>query len=477
MRVLFLLQRAEAWGNVASVWRQMERDAAFRPTVWVLPCNAEDAQLSARRLPQHRAVLDAEGVPYVEWDPTLRLVPGQFDVVIFTHPYDRERPRALWFDRVRACVPRIVYIPYGLTVGAGAKNLRLQFAQPMQRGADLIVARSDAERAMYKRYCPAGDAHVHVLGHPRFDRLLSELHKSHASTLRHRIAGRVAILWSSHFSFGHRYSQSSNFSTFDLLGPEVFAHFARHRDRLCLIWRPHPALLPTLSEQALLLPEQLPALQAELDALGIVLDTQADHLPAFSVSDAMISDPGSFLFDYLAMARPLLPLLNPEGEALNEEATALARACGGTGHFDDVVDFIEAVAQGRIAHERYAQLQQEHLPLLDGHAGERVVAALRGQLPPQTTAYGLPASGCGTHGISHAPRCHVSAPGPRLDEVAMPPILTSVLDGLRRIRDEKAAESRTRKLIRRLLNRGRTAAGETIKQMPWVMELLSRARR
>lgn len=467
LRVLFLLQRPEAWGNVGSIWRAMAADPGFKPVVWLLPYNAEDLELSSRRLPLHRELLAAKGVQWVEWTPDMQLLAGQFDVAIFTHPYDRERPRALWFDRVRACVPKIVYVPYGLSVGAGFKNLRLQFAQPLQIGADLVVARSPAEKAMYARYCPAGDRKVQVLGHPRFDRLLAELQSINDPALAARIGGRLAFLWNSHFSFGHHYSQSSNFSSFDLIGPELLDYFAARQTSLCLLWRPHPALFPELIKQGLLTQEQLPVLRAELDVLGIVLDEQADHLPAFAYSQALISDPGSFWIEYQATGKPLMPLINPEGEPLNQEAQSLLSACGAASGFDAVQRFIESVAEDTLDRTRYDRLREHHLPLLDGHSGLRVCAALRGQ---DVTAVvgnsptGLRGKSPHSKPLSRAELLPVSG-------VMMPPVVARLQAGLRQIRAEKLAQPGWQKTCRRQFNRVRTTVGEMVKQMAWLVHI------
>ena len=471
LRVLFLLQRPEAWGNVASIWRAMKKNSAFAPVAWLLPYNAENRALSALRLPAHRALLASQGVPWLEWSDGMLLEHGQFDIAFFTHPYDRERPHALWFDRVRSRVPKTVYVPYGLSVGAGAKNLRLQFAQPLQIGVDLIIARSFAEKSMYAKYCPAGDARVQVLGHPRFDRLLESIKTLDVSALQARIGKRIAILWNSHFSFGHRFSQSSNFSTFDVLGPELLDYLVDQRQSLCLLWRPHPGLFPELLRQGLLMEAQLPVLRIELDKLGIVLDEQADHLPAFVCSHAMVSDPGSFLFEYLATGKPFLPLINPEGEPLNEEASSLVAACGAASDFERVQHFIVAVANGNIPYERYAALRDQHLPMLDGNAGVRICAALLEEEIKTTEevvcGYSLRGNAWNLPSVSKQP----SAP---LTTIRMPPVLAQLQAELRKIRHEKALESSLRKWTRAKLNRGRTAVGEHIKKMPWLMALLGR---
>lgn len=473
IRVLFLLQRPEAWGNVASLWRAMANDSEFEPVAWLLPYNAEDMPLSIGRLQLHKRLLASQGVSWVEWEAGLHLAAEQFDVAIFTHPYDRERPRSLWFDRVRACVSKIIYVPYGLSVGAGAKNLRLQFAQPLQIGADLIVARSPAEKAMYARYCPAGDSKVQVLGHPRFDRLLEGLRATDVSGLNKRIGNRTAILWNSHFSFGHRFSQSSNFSTFDLLGPEILDYFATYRTILCLVWRPHPGLFPELLKQGLLSQEQLEKLPAELDDLGVVLDEQADHLSAFACSQALVSDPGTFLFEYLATGKPLLPLINREGEPLNAEAISLVAACGSASNFREVECFIAGVVKGSIDYKRYATLRERYLPLLDGNAGLRICSVVRGQVKPNIGGSHL---NLASNGEPAYRSILYQSPLAGVAEVCMPPVVAQLQASLRQIRAEKAAQSRLRKWSRRQLNRFRTSAGEFVKKRSWLMAMSNHIR-
>ncbi|MNM34110.1 CDP-Glycerol:Poly(glycerophosphate) glycerophosphotransferase [compost metagenome] len=477
LRVLFLLQRPEAWGNVAALWAQMRTDPRFEPVAWLLPYNYSDPGLSAARADIHRLLLESEGIPFVEWVPRMGIRSGQFDVAVFTHPYDRERPPLLWFHQVRHSVDRIVYIPYGLTVGAGAKNLRLQFAQPLQIGADLIVARAPSEKSMYARYCPRADGHVQVLGHPRFDRMLQARQGPLDTGLRERIGGRVAFLWNSHFSFGHRYSQSSNFSTFDLLGPEIFEYFLARRASLCLIWRPHPGLFPVLLEQGLLSAEQVPTLRDELRAQGIVLDESPGHLDAFACSDAMISDPGSFLFDYLAMQRPMLALLNPEGEPLNEEATALVNASGGAWTMSQVRAFLDAVVDGQVDAEVLAQRKARFLPYADGCSASRICAAImHGAMVGDTAAAAIESVPYATPAAAPFP-CTPAATTcpltPVLINAPLSPVLTQLLAGLRRIRAEKAAETQARKTLRRVINRVRTMVGEHVKQHPAVMAVLT----
>ena len=471
MRVLFLLQRPEAWVNLASVWDAMHADTAFDPTVWLLPYNASDPRTSADKAPQARSLLGSLGVPFVEWHPGLRLEPDTFDVVIFNHPYDRERPRELWFERVATAVRATLYIPYGLPAGGGRKNLRLQYAQPVQMHATAVVARSPFEKSQYARHCPTADAHVHVLGLPRFDRLLRSLECTIPESMSQFANGRTTLLWNSHFSFGHKHSEGSNFSTFDLLGPELFDLARRRNAEVCIIWRPHPGLLPALVGDGLLDSSAIPRLRDELASIGVLLDDSPDHVPAFLASHALLTDPGSFLIEYLAMDRPVLALVNPEGEPANEEAEKLRRTYRVATRPEDVEQFVTDLLSGQ-CRPPDATLREEHLPLLDRGAGQRVAALVRQLLdvgPNGATVRAAP------YRPPVPPMIHPAsdAPGHRA--------VTARLDALCRslivVREEKRKRARWRKRLLRLRKRVATEALEWLKQHPTLLALSEWLRR
>lgn len=457
-RVLFLLQRPEAWVNMVSVYEAMEADFRFQPTVWLLPYNVRDPLQSANKRLTARALLEDEHVTFVEWAEGMVPSADDFDVVVFGHPYDRERPASLSFDRIAAAVPLTVYVPYGLPMGGGRKNLRLQFAQPTQVRSSLVVARSEIERELFARHCPSGDTHVQVLGHPRFDRLKRELASPPLGELTDAIGGRCAVLWNAHFSFGLEHSQASNFSTFDLLGPEIFRFALDHRDQFCLIWRPHPGLWPALYRSGMLKPDELPALRNELTANGIVLDEQPHHFEAFRVSAALISDVGSFLLEYLATGKPVLALINPEGEPFNEEAAALISGYESATSPQQMIQFLERMLGG-VASRPKQELIRRHLPYQDGNAGLRVTEAiarlahLEGPGPmrwPTPTEIDAPPS--------------QSMAAPVLSRPFQPtPVLDRLCAALVALREDKWAESRWRKAGRRASKTVRTAVVEWVK--------------
>lgn len=469
IRVLFLLQRPEAWCNVASVLRAMTASEDFIAEAWLLPYNIEDKQLSEKRQKQHSELLIENGVSWKIWFSGLEEQLSDFDVVVFTHPYDRERPQELWFHHVRPKVAKIVYIPYGLSVGGGRKNLSLQFAQPLQQGADIVVARSRIEKKMYEEHCPTGANHLHIIGHPRFDWFASRSSNIDIEDLKKSINDRFPILWNSHFSFFKKYSQSSNFSTFDLLGPEIFRFFINHRSALCLIWRPHPGLFPELVRENFLTWQEIDILRSELVGLGIILDEAVDHVPSFVCSGAMISDPGSFLFEYLVTGKPILPLINDDGEPLNREADDLIAGLGSARSIESIAKFISSVTAGHYDVVSAKKIYARHISFLDGCSGSRLCKVLLGEyiLPQQNESVFLDMD-------VNANRININFE--KVDNLYTPPVLNKLINRLIEVRREKSSQTAVRKFLRSKINGIRVSVGERVKKIPWLMALILRVR-
>jgi hypothetical protein len=474
LRVLLLVQRPEAWVNLASLWLAMRDGNAFSSEVWVLPYSIENPAVSQQKLPLMRAVLASDGIPFHEWAQGEVVSPGQFDVVVLNHPYDRDRPRQLWVDRLKQVIPIMLYIPYGLVMAGGRKNLKLQFSQPTQIQATAVIARSEHEKSLYRRHCPRGDGHVHVLGQPRFDHLMEALSRPVPGWLSDAIGGRCAILWNSHFSFGKSCSHGGNFSTFDLLGPELLELVISRREQLCLIWRPHPGLFPAIVAEGLLDQDEVSTLREELAALGMVLDESADHADAFNASDALLTDVGSFLLEYLATGKPILSLVNVEGEPFNEEASRLVAHYARASTSAEVAGFIHLVQSGAVDVTGLEHALADHLPMLDGFAGQRV-AQLMLELCGEVSSSARPSrTERGAMKVDRKLGDVRMKPGGTNSPTCIPPVLDKLMVGLRSLRAEKAEQPGWEKAVRRRLNGLRVSLGEGVKRHPGLMDLARR---
>jgi hypothetical protein len=364
-----LYQLPESWGNVRTIWEAARDDAGIQVTVVVLPFIHNDYQWKRETCEAH---LNELGVPFVAWD-AFDFDSAGFDAVIYTSPYDETRPPAYRFDSLRKKVNCTAYIPYGLEVGGGAHNHVYQYGQPVTAGATAVFVRSEGVREMFARHCPTGAGHVYVTGHPRMDGLANLAAFAVDPALLEVIGGRRAVLWNAHFSIDGDF-----WSTFDLLGADIFEAFARRPD-LALIFRPHPLLWKKLTNLNILDEAGIAALKQALQERGVILDEHADHRHAFAASDALLSDAGSFLMEYLATGKPVLYLHNPDGLGLNEEGRSVVRHYAVASSAGEVEAFLDQLRNGedQLSERRQAAIS-EFFHGFDGQAGQRSLDVLKG---------------------------------------------------------------------------------------------------
>lgn len=367
-RLAILYQLPESWANVRSVWEAARGDADLDVIVVMLPFIHKDYQW---RREVSEAHLNDMGVPFVAWD-AFDLDKAGLDAVLYTSPYDETRPEAYRFAKLRQRVRCTAYIPYGLEVGGGEHNYVYQYGQPVTAGASAVFVRSEGVREMFVRHCPNGARHVHVTGHPRMDGLVDLAHFPVDPALREAIGGRRAVLWNAHFSF-----DGDLWSTFDRLAGDILDAFASRPD-LALLFRPHPLLWKKLTNLNILDEAGIAALKDELRERGVVVDERSDHRHAFAASEAMMSDVGSFLMEYLATGKPVLYLRNPDGLGLNEEGAAVVRHYQSASDAAGIGAFLDQLRRGEdpLGADRRAAID-EFFHAFDGQAGRRVVEVLK----------------------------------------------------------------------------------------------------
>ncbi len=450
IRLLILLQRPEGWLNVRGLWAAASKDDRFDPALWVLPYNVLRPEGNANRLEEWRALLVREGAPFAVFGHEDLPELDTFDAAVFTVPYDRERPGALHFDNVARRVPVTVYLPYGLTMGGGRQNRRLQYGQPAQARSTLVCARSSREKALYRMHCPTGDGHVSVVGHPRFD-ALSDIEDFRIDPdLVAAIDGRVPVLWNSHFSFGPDARGLWDYSTFDRIGGGLL-EFGMNNPDFALIWRPHPHLFPTLSRLGVLAEADVDPLRRELSAGGVILDRRDDYRHAFAASRALVTDLGSFLMEYLMVERPILYTHNPDGPGLNEEGQELVAHLEVAESVDEVLGFVRRQAAEPDAAERarLGFLRRRFLPLQDGQSGNRILQAVEDALG-------------GVH------------PTGKPESVGESPATRRLILELARLDDQRSGQSPLRRGITVWARRVRQALAEAVKRRPRLLRLFGK---
>jgi len=364
VKLAIFYQMSESWANVRTVWKAASTDPQVDVLVVVMPFIHASYEWRSDAVESY---LQGESVPYVLWQ-NFDISTAGIDVVFFTSPYDSTRLVEYQFTNVKKHVRYTAYIPYGIEIGGGEFDLRLQYGEPAAKDSDFVFVRSESLKEMYRKHCPSGDRHVVVSGYPRFDELANFNDFTIDPELLGRIGERLPVLWNTHFTF-----DVVQWSTFDLLGMDIVSWFAQH-PRFALIFRPHPLLWRRLKSAFNFTDADVMALKKELSDLGIIVDERADSRHVFAASKALISDVGSFLMDYLVTGKPILYLRDPLGLGLNEEGDELVSNFGKAETIGEVGIFLSELELGE---DPYREKRLAAIPRFvcqqDGFTGQRIV--------------------------------------------------------------------------------------------------------
>jgi len=339
VRVVFIAQAPEIWSSWRSVWMAAKKDPRFVTKVVLSPFIHPHSSQAITYDKMRQCLID-EQVPFCSSE--------YFDVdgfrphVVFVqNPYDETRPEKFKIDRLIKSGARLAYIPYGLEMGGGEWNIAAQFDSLLHRSAWRIFARSERHKKMFSKYCSAGNSHVVVTGHPKFDSQNANTSLKAPEQLIDKIRGRKVILWTPHFSVG----DPPTWSTYKLYGELILKEILSRKDLFLLI-RPHPLFFQAMRQNNLWGTEGEQGFRQMInDSNNIALDENADYQQAFLVSDALMTDVGSFLLEYLPTGKPILYLHHPDGLGMNDDGelvkylyTAICKA--------DISSFIDMIALG-----------------------------------------------------------------------------------------------------------------------------------
>ena len=366
IRVVFILQHLSVWASWRSVWNAMNNDPRFLPKVVLTPFKHPFSS-EALTYDDVRQFLLSENIPFTTTE--------YFDLNVFNphitfvqNPYEDTRPEFLKIEYIKKSGSRVVYIPYGLEMGGGAWNIAAQFDSALHRSAWRIFARSERHKKMFGKYCQAGNDHVVVSGHPKFDLLDTDSTNQLSAKLAEKIAQRKTVLWTPHFSVG----EPATWSTYKLYGKFILDEMARRADLFLLI-RPHPMFFQAMQQHDIWDEDGEQKFRpAVKDSANMALDENLDHRLSFSVSAALMTDVGSFLLEYLPTDKPLLYLHHPDGLGMNDDKELVQYLYTATDSMD-IRNFFDMVARDEDPGKSERELAlPEFLFGLNTNIGERI---------------------------------------------------------------------------------------------------------
>lgn len=363
IRVLFVAQHPSIWASWRSIWQAMTSDSRFVAKVVLSPFLHPYSSVAVTMDNMRRCLVE-EDISFCTAE-ALNLESFRPHVVFLQNPYDETRPDFLRSEQITRAGSRVAYVPYGLEMGGGAWNLTAQFDLPIHRVAWRIFARSERHKKMFAKYCRSGNGHVVVTGHPKFDPINYNLDHSLPEEVIKKVGGRKVVLWTPHFSV----TEIPSWSTYRIYSDFIFSTFAQQQD-IFLILRPHPLFFKSMMQNGLWDEVGEAQFRQKIkDSNNIALDECSDYHPAFSLSDGLMTDVGSFLLEYLPTGKPLMYLHLPDGLGMNDDEALTKSLYIATTDRDisGFVDMIKSGADPRRA-ER-ASIKSEYLFGLDSNIG------------------------------------------------------------------------------------------------------------
>ena len=164
-----------------------------------------------------------------------------------------------------------------------------------------VFVRSQRHKDEFAKYCGNGNHHVYVSGHPKLDNYPSRFGVQTDGKVN---KGKPTLLWAPHFVMP---DDEKMWSTFNLYTQAMLDIIKR--DDVNLIIRPHPLLnnfwifVKSAEHTAKLLRTGKCCANTHLKS-HVEWDFSADYRYAFSQSDALMADAGSFCWSiYLRVSQ------------------------------------------------------------------------------------------------------------------------------------------------------------------------------
>lgn len=309
IKVDFFFQWSPGWSNFESVIASLNQDGNFLCRLILLPFHHSGKQDFENK--QARDFLNAQGIDWI-WHEDYNFSTMQPDIVFVQNPYDFTRPERFSCRALKESNIKYAYIPYGLDVGEGQRNLTFQYNMECHNLADFVFVRSEQHKQLYKKYCDKGNKHVHVTGHPKFDSL--------KLWQRDTPNARKTLLWTPHFVEDN----IKGWSTFNLYFETMI--FIAMNYPIDLIVRPHPLFIGRLEAFGGVGVEKFTQLIKYAKAFpNISLDFESSYNTSFYQADALLADAGSFLLEFLPTEKPILYLTHETCLGLNKSADFVSK--------------------------------------------------------------------------------------------------------------------------------------------------------
>ena len=376
VRVAFLMVENQKWSS-QSIYEALAADPVFEPVVLASThvANANDSRQIRTTLADNLAFATAKGLnAQAAFDQnTGRFIAlQQFapDVVFYEQPYGlpvEHQPRTVG-QFALTC-----YVPYGYGIYL-AKNS----GQKKTRGFSEYIWRTFLETREFLRDADQlallNTAGAAATGYPKMDAYVRALATMRRDVSDHRASPQV--VYAPHHSVvaGH----PDSYGTFAWSGRWLLA-YAQQNPQIRWIFKPHPKLKESLVASGAMSLTEAEAYFSAWDGLSNTRSIyDGEYLDAFVESDAMITDSGSFLLEYLLTGQPMLLLKSASSAGYSDYGNRIAQALYQAGDVEQIQSFLSQVVSA--GNDPRKPERVALMPALTPTAGQAVVKCLKSAL-------------------------------------------------------------------------------------------------
>ena len=336
--VTFILSSLPMW-RLEDVVTLLKKDSRFRVSIVICPfaTYTEEQQVKCvNELTQYcqskgwdfinRTSFDKDIVAFL--DPDIIFYPQ-----LYNHLFRNELDCELNLDRL------IAYVPYGLTTVSGEWMYNSRFMN--------IVWKLYFQTKLHLKY-----ARSHSYNHARNMEIVGDPHATAYLTDNHSYpwkdcCARKRLIWAPHFSIGdHGFLHRASFLW---LNESMWEIAEEYKDRLQIVFKPHPRLLTELYRHPDWGKEKADAYY-EMWRTGCNSQVETgEYVELFCTSDAMIHDCGSFTAEYHFTGKPVA-FASTDFHTLYEGLDEFGTKCMDLHYhvesIEDIRHFIETVVLG-----------------------------------------------------------------------------------------------------------------------------------
>lgn len=309
--IYFLPYKFSMWDSMESVWCAAKEDIRCDVKIMPIPYYTKNQAGEFERL-VYEGESFSQIVPIIDYKKIIfqEIMP---DIVYIHNPYDQYNHVTsvvpeFYSTELRKCANQLVYIPYYITGQHEKKqNLENMLVLPAMDNVDYIILQSWVLKNILKKRERLYDKAV-VLGNPKID-AVRNYKKRKIYNWEKDIKGRKVILITTTLEV---LLVCVNPMDWILSLETMFQEILQYKE-IFFIWRPHPLTEDTLYAMRMgYLERYLELKEKFLEFDNFIIDSMTSLMDVYSISDALVSDGGSTLIQYVFTGKPVLSIYNIE---------------------------------------------------------------------------------------------------------------------------------------------------------------------